>query len=98
MADIALGAEISREFLAGFLQEINSHGTGDASHSVSGTEPHKLNDAAGHARQIQDVVDRNPIVDDIAPVASSCWRNPARKLRRLSFAVQEGRAQDWNRL
>ena len=69
MAHIALGAEISREFFAGFLQEIDSHGTRVASHSASGTQPHKFNDATGHARcQLQDVVDRNPIVDDIVPV------------------------------
>src|SRR5665213_1687498 len=69
MADIALGAEICREFLPRFLQEINSHGTRVASHSTSGTQPHKLNDATGDARcQIQNVVDRNPIVDDTASV------------------------------
>jgi hypothetical protein len=69
MADIALGAEIRREFLARFLQEISSHGTGVAPHSTSGTQPHELNDATGHSRcQFQDVVDRNPIVDDILPV------------------------------
>lgn len=64
MADNGLEAEIRREFLAGFLQEIDSHGTRVASHSASGTQPHKFNDAAGHARwQIQNIVDRNPIVD-----------------------------------
>jgi hypothetical protein len=69
MIDIALGAEIRREFLPGFLQEINSHGSRVASHSASGTQPHKFNDATGHARcQLQDVVDRDPIVDDTAPV------------------------------
>jgi hypothetical protein len=52
MADIALGVEISREFLPGFLQKINSHGTKVASHSASGTQPHKFNDAAGHTRSI----------------------------------------------
>jgi hypothetical protein len=66
MADIALRAQIRREFLAGFLHEIDSHGTRVAPHSASGTQPHKFNDAARHAgRQIQNVVDRNPIVDDI---------------------------------
>ena len=50
MADIALGAEIRREFLASFLQEINSDGTRVAPHSASRTQPHKFNDATGHAR------------------------------------------------
>src|SRR5277367_4762333 len=66
MADIALGAEIRRELLASFLQKIDSHRTRVASHSASGTQPHKFNHATGHARcQIQNIVDRNPIVDNI---------------------------------
>jgi hypothetical protein len=100
MADIALGAQIRREFLTGFLQEIDSHGTRVASHSASGTQPHKLNDAAGHARcQIHNVVDRNPIVDDIAPVdvqllEESGSRRPARSVSGFLDAGTNGRLHD----
>ena len=69
MADIAFGAEVSREFLPGLLQETNRHGTRIAPHSASSTQPHKFNDATGHARcQFQNVVDRNPIVNDLVPI------------------------------
>ncbi len=84
MAEIALGAQIRREFLTGFLQEIDSHGTRVASHSTSGTQPHKFNDAAGHARcQIQNVVDRNPIVDDIVPVDVRLMEESGKKAAKI---------------
>ena len=84
MADIALGAQIRREFLTGFLQEIDSYGTRVASHSASGTQPHKFNDAAGHARcQIQNVVDRNPIVDDIVPVDVQLLEEAGKKAAKI---------------
>jgi hypothetical protein len=82
MADIALGAEICRELLAGFLQEINSDGTRVASHSASGI--HKFNDATRDARcQIQNVVDRNPIVDDIAPVDVQLLEESGKKAAKI---------------
>jgi hypothetical protein len=84
MADIALGVEIRREFLAGFLQVINSHGTGVAPHSTSGTQPHKLNDATGHSRcQFQDVVDRNSIVDDILTVDVELLKESGKKAAKI---------------
>jgi hypothetical protein len=93
MADIALGAQIRCEFLAGFLEEIDSHGTIVASRSASGTQPHKFNDAAGHSRcQIENVVDRNPIVDDIVPVDVQLLKKSGKKALGSSFAVQEGSA------
>ena len=84
MADIALGAQIRREFLAGFLQEIDSHGTRVASHSASSTQPHEFNDATGHARcRIQNVVDRNPIVNDVVPVDVQLLKESGKKAAKI---------------
>jgi hypothetical protein len=84
MADIALGAKIRSEFLAGFLQEINSHSTGVAPHSTSGTQPHELNDVTGHSRcQFQDVVDRNPIVNDFLTVDVELLKESGKKAAKI---------------
>jgi hypothetical protein len=84
MAEIALGAQIRREFLTGFLQEIDSYGTRVASHSASGTQPHKFHDATGHAPcQLQDVVDSNPIVEDILPVDVQLLEESGKKAAKI---------------
>jgi hypothetical protein len=84
MADIALGAEIHREFLASFLREINSDGTRVAPHSASSTQPHKFNDATSHARcQIQNVVDRNPIVNDLVPIDVQLLEESGKKATKI---------------
>ena len=99
MADIALGAEIRSEFLASFLQEINSHCARVAPHGASGTQPHQFNDATGDPRcQIQNVVDRNPVVDDIVSVDVQLLEESGKKATKIVVRGPEGRAQDWNRL
>ena len=84
MADIALRAQIRREFLPCFLQEIDSHGTRVASHSASGAQSHELNDATGHSRcQFQDVVDRNPIVNDFLTVDVELLKESGKKAAKI---------------
>lgn len=84
MAVISLGSKIRREFLAGFLQEIDNHGTGVAPHSTSGSQPYYLNDATGHSRcQFQDIVDRNPIVDDMLPVYVDLLKESGTKAAKI---------------
>jgi hypothetical protein len=84
MADIALRAEIRREFLSSFLQEVNSHRTRVVPHGASGTQPHQFNDATGDPRcQIQNVVDRNPVVEDIASVDVQLLEESGKKATKI---------------